>query len=40
MVSGAPKDWSLHPQLERDTIAVGDLALARVLLRTMPTIPG
>ena len=32
MVSGAPKDWSLHPQLERDTIAVGDLALARVLL--------
>ncbi len=24
--------WSLHPQLERDTVAVGDLPLARVLL--------
>src|SRR5215813_11015152 len=23
--------WSLHPQLARDTAAVGDLALARVL---------
>ena len=32
MVSGAPKDWSLHPQLARDTVAVGDLALSRVLL--------
>jgi diadenosine tetraphosphate (Ap4A) HIT family hydrolase len=25
-------NWSLHPQLAADTIAVGDLALARVLL--------
>ena len=24
--------WSLHPQLAQDTVAVGDLALARVLL--------
>ena len=24
-------DWSLDPQLQRDTIAVGDLSLARVL---------
>jgi len=24
-------EWSLHPQLERDTVAVGDLALCRVL---------
>ena len=24
--------WSLHPQLERDTVPVGDLPLARVLL--------
>jgi diadenosine tetraphosphate (Ap4A) HIT family hydrolase len=23
--------WSLHPQLHRDTVAVGDLALSRVL---------
>ena len=25
-------DWSLHPQLEKDTIAVGDLPLSRVLV--------
>ena len=24
--------WSLHPQLAQDTVPVGDLALARVLL--------
>ena len=24
--------WSLHPQLARDTIAIGDLALSRVLV--------
>src|SRR3989304_7326085 len=24
--------WSLHPQLEADTVAVGDLALSRVLI--------
>ena len=32
MVSGTPKDWSLHPQLAQDTVPVGDLALSRVLL--------
>jgi diadenosine tetraphosphate (Ap4A) HIT family hydrolase len=28
----APATWSLHPQLERDTVPIGDLALCRVLL--------
>ncbi len=32
MISGVPKDWALHPQLERDTAPVGDLPLTRVLL--------
>ena len=32
MVSSTPKDWSLHPQLAQDTVPIGDLALARVLL--------
>ena len=32
MISDVPKDWSLHPQLARDTIPVGDLGLSRVLL--------
>jgi len=32
MDSGTTKDWSLHPQLARDTVPVGDLPLARVLL--------
>ena len=32
MVSGTPKDWSLHPQLAEDTVPVGDLVLSRVLL--------
>ena len=27
-----PAGWSLHPQLERDTFALGDLALSRVLV--------
>jgi diadenosine tetraphosphate (Ap4A) HIT family hydrolase len=27
-----PSTWSLHPQLAKDTIEVGDLPLARVLL--------
>jgi diadenosine tetraphosphate (Ap4A) HIT family hydrolase len=27
-----PEPWSLHPQLARDTIAIGDLALSRVLV--------
>lgn len=25
-------DWLLHPQLEQDTVALGDLALSRVLI--------
>ena len=25
-------DWRLHPQLEQDTVAIGDLPLSRVLL--------
>jgi diadenosine tetraphosphate (Ap4A) HIT family hydrolase len=28
----APKPWSLHPQLARDAVAIGDLALSRVLV--------
>jgi diadenosine tetraphosphate (Ap4A) HIT family hydrolase len=32
MDSGLTKDWSLHPQLARDTVPVGDLPLARTLL--------
>ena len=32
MVSGTPNVWSLHPQLVQDTVPVGDLTLARVLL--------
>jgi diadenosine tetraphosphate (Ap4A) HIT family hydrolase len=27
-----PEPWSLHPQLARDTIPIGDLALSRVLV--------
>ena len=30
--SGMESTWSLHPQLAADTVAVGDLALSRVLL--------
>ena len=32
MVSGVTKNWSLHPQLAQDTVPVGDMPLARVLL--------
>ena len=28
----AAEPWSLHPQLARDTIAIGDLALSRLLV--------
>jgi diadenosine tetraphosphate (Ap4A) HIT family hydrolase len=28
----APSSWSLHPQLEQDTSAVGDLSLSRLLV--------
>ena len=27
-----PESWSLHPQLARDTVTIGDLPLARVLV--------
>jgi diadenosine tetraphosphate (Ap4A) HIT family hydrolase len=32
MDSAITKGWSLHPQLAQDTVTVGDLPLARVLL--------
>lgn len=32
MISATPHpDWSLHPQLARDTVAIGDLPLSRLL---------
>jgi diadenosine tetraphosphate (Ap4A) HIT family hydrolase len=31
--------WSLHPQLERDTVSVGDLPLARVLVNNDANYP-
>lgn len=31
MIPPPPTAWSLHPQLEADTVAVGDLPLCRVL---------
>ena len=31
--------WSLHPQLERDTMSVGDLPLARVLVNNDANYP-
>jgi len=39
MVSGTPKDWSLHPQLAQDTVPIGDLVLARVLLANDANFP-
>ncbi len=39
MISDAPKDWSLHPQLAHDTVPVGDLALARMLLMSDANYP-
>jgi hypothetical protein len=32
MDSAVTKGWSLHPQLAQDTVPLGDLPLARVLL--------
>jgi diadenosine tetraphosphate (Ap4A) HIT family hydrolase len=31
-VSGSSQPWTLHPQLEADTVLVGELALSRLLL--------
>jgi diadenosine tetraphosphate (Ap4A) HIT family hydrolase len=39
MVSGTPKNWSLDPKLAADTVPVGDLALARVLLANDANFP-
>src|SRR5450759_1110971 len=39
MVSGTPMVWSLHPQLAQDTVPVGDLPLARVLLASDANYP-
>jgi hypothetical protein len=36
MVSNTQMGWSLHPQLEADTVPVGGLALSRVLLERLP----
>jgi diadenosine tetraphosphate (Ap4A) HIT family hydrolase len=35
----AAEIWSLHPQLERDTVAIGDLPLCRALLINDATYP-
>jgi diadenosine tetraphosphate (Ap4A) HIT family hydrolase len=32
ILANVPAPWSLHPQLARDTAAIGDLALSRVLV--------
>ena len=34
------ESWSLHPQLVRDTIELGDLALSRVLVIKDANYPG
>jgi diadenosine tetraphosphate (Ap4A) HIT family hydrolase len=35
-VSGTSPSWALHPQLEADTVLVGELALSRLLLANYP----
>lgn len=39
MDSGVTNGWSLHPQLAQDTVPVGDLPLARVLLASDANYP-
>ena len=39
MVSGTPKNWSLDLKLAADTVPVGDLTLARVLLANDANFP-
>jgi diadenosine tetraphosphate (Ap4A) HIT family hydrolase len=34
-----PPPWTLHPQLERDTLALGDLPLSRLLLHNDTNYP-
>ena len=38
-VPNTSQPWSLHPQLEGDTVAVGDLPLSRVLLSSDANYP-
>jgi diadenosine tetraphosphate (Ap4A) HIT family hydrolase len=38
-MTGSPLSWSLHPQLERDTEAVGDLPLSRLLVNNDANYP-
>jgi diadenosine tetraphosphate (Ap4A) HIT family hydrolase len=35
----SPLPWSLHPQLEQDTVTVGDLALSRLLVSNDASYP-
>jgi len=39
MVSGVTESWSLHPQLAQDTVPVGDMPLARMLLMSDANYP-
>jgi len=38
-MTDSPPSWSLHPQLEQDTVAVGDLPLSRLLLNNDANYP-
>jgi diadenosine tetraphosphate (Ap4A) HIT family hydrolase len=38
-MTGSPPPWSLHPQLEQDTEAIGDLPLSRLLLNNDANYP-
>ena len=38
-MTGSPLSWSLHPQLEQDTEAVGDLPLSRLLVNNDANYP-
>jgi diadenosine tetraphosphate (Ap4A) HIT family hydrolase len=38
-MTGSPPLWSLHPQLEQDTEAVGDLPLSRLLVNNDANYP-
>jgi len=39
MIAQLPSDWSLHPRLEKDTVAVCDLALSRILVMNDANFP-
>jgi diadenosine tetraphosphate (Ap4A) HIT family hydrolase len=38
-MTGSPPPWSLHPRLEQDTEAVGDLSLSRLLVNNDANYP-